>query len=117
MQRQSFLFCIFSAILIIVALATLYGAQEAVLPEVRYPKYDEGLDTLQARQKAQLETVNQFKVFYQFHFKDELKESGITFRHHATVYGKERYIRNHYDHGTGSLWRMSMGTGCTIFTS
>jgi len=101
MQRQSFLFCIFSAILIIVALATLYGAQEAVLPEVRYPKYDEGLDTLQARQKAQLETVNQFKVFYQFHFKDELKESGITFRHHATVYGKERYIRNHYDHGTG----------------
>ena len=83
--------------------AASLAAQEAAspLPEVPYPKQDPGLNTLESRQKEQLETANQFKVYYQFHFKDELQGSGITFRHHATVYGKERYMRNHYDHGSG----------------
>ncbi len=46
---------------------------------VRFPDPDVGLNTLPARKKAQLETISQFKVFYQFNFTDRLKESGITF--------------------------------------
>jgi hypothetical protein len=75
-------------------------AQEGALPEVRYPKNDEGLDSLQARKKSQLDSSVQLKVFYKFHFTDELKQSGITFHHHALPYATEHYIANHYDHGT-----------------
>jgi hypothetical protein len=71
------------------------------MPEVQYPVEDVGLDTLDARQEAQLKTVNQFNVFYHFHFKDELKESGITFRPGITTYGKQHYMKVHYDHGSG----------------
>ena len=49
----------------------------------RYPDSDIGADSLPARKKAQLATVNQFKVFSQFQFSDLLKASGITFVHHA----------------------------------
>jgi hypothetical protein len=81
--------------------ATSHGAQDTTLPEVRYPKFDEGLDTLPARKQAQLDSASQFKVFYQFHFTDQLKQSGITFRHHAVPYAREQYMRVHYDHGSG----------------
>ena len=81
--------------------ATSHGAQDTTLPEVRYPKLDEGLDTLPARKQAQLDSASQFKVFYQFHFTDELKQSGITFRHHAVPYAREQYMRVHCDHGSG----------------
>ena len=30
-----------------------------------------------------------------------MKQSGITFHHHALPYATDRYIANHYDHGTG----------------
>jgi hypothetical protein len=81
--------------------ATSRGAQDTTLPEVRYPKFDQGLDTLPARKQAQLDSASQFKVFYQFHFTDQLKQSGITFRHHAVPYAREQYMRVHYDHGSG----------------
>ncbi|HEX8895014.1 MAG TPA: CRTAC1 family protein [Terriglobales bacterium] len=57
--------------------------------------------TLKERQRAQLESASKFKVFHQFHFTDELEQSGITFRNQALPYAKDHYMRNHYDHGTG----------------
>ncbi len=83
------------------SLAAQEAAPPASMPEVQYPVEDVGLDTLDARQEAQLKTVNQFNVFYHFHFKDELKESGITFRPGITIYGKQHYMKVHYDHGSG----------------
>jgi enediyne biosynthesis protein E4 len=80
---------------------TALSAQEAALPEVRYPRNDEGLNSLQARKKSQLDSAGQLKVFYKFHFTDELKQSGITFHHHVLPYATDHYIANHYDHGTG----------------
>ncbi len=62
---------------------------------------DLGEIALPDRQKAQEETVNQFKVFYQFHFADKLKESGITFRQQTTEDGGRHYKAVHYDHGNG----------------
>jgi len=41
------------------------------------------------------------QVFYDFHFKDKLKESGFTFVNHVTVYASSQYLPIHYDHGTG----------------
>lgn len=69
--------------------------------QVLFPNPDVGVDSLRARQKAQLETVNQFKVFYQFHFTDKLKESGITFVQHIEEDAGKHYKAVHYDHGNG----------------
>jgi hypothetical protein len=80
--------------------ASLAG-QESAPTEVPFPRNDAGLTTLDARKKAQLETEKQFKVFYNFHFTDQLKESGITFRNRAVPYATSQYIPVHYDHGTG----------------
>ncbi len=65
-----------------------------------YPSEDAGADSLAARKKAQLETVKQFKVFYQFHFTDRLKESGITFVYHAVDDITKHMKMGHYDHGS-----------------
>jgi hypothetical protein len=76
-------------------------AQEGAPPEVPYPKRDMGLDAIPARKKAQLESTSQFKVPYDFQFRDALKESGITFVNRVTVYASSQYIPIHYDHGSG----------------
>ena len=49
--------------------------------QVQVPDPDIGADTLQARKQAQMATVNQFKVFYQFHFVQQGKRE----RHHLPV--------------------------------
>jgi len=76
------------------------GVRESPAP-VRFPNPDIGVDSLPARKKAQLETVNQFKVFYQFQLVDKLKESGITFVHHIEEDAGRHYKPVHYDHGNG----------------
>lgn len=62
---------------------------------------DLGELALPDRKKAQEETVNQFKVFYQFHYSDRVKESGITFRQQITEDAGRHYKAVHYDHGNG----------------
>ena len=69
--------------------------------EIQYPDPDIGVDSLPGRKKAQMETVDQFKVFYQFQFADKLKQSGITFVHHAVEDATKNYMLSHYDHGNG----------------
>src|SRR5579862_4825733 len=76
-------------------------AQGSSPPEVRFPRYDDGLEALPQRKNLELESVGQFNVFYQFHFTDELKESGITFVHRAVPEAAADYMQVHYDHGTG----------------
>jgi hypothetical protein len=71
----------------------MHAAGQQELPQVRYPRVDVGLDTLPARIKAQQETIQQFKVFYGFKFTDKLKESGITFVHHAVPESGMNYMR------------------------
>jgi len=56
---------------------------------------------LAARKKAQLATVDQFKVFYRFHFVDRVKENGITFVNHVVEDAAKNYMAAHYDHGNG----------------
>jgi hypothetical protein len=82
------------AILILVAVA----ADPIVRP--RYPEEDMGKDSLPSRKKAQIEAAKQFNVFYQFQFTDRVKESGITFSHHAVDDVTKHMRMGHYDHGS-----------------
>lgn len=81
-------------------LAATHAANDSA-PQVRYPDPDIGIDTLAARSKAQSDTVDQFKVFYRFHFTDEIKKSGITFVNHVVDDAAIDYKMVHYDHGNG----------------
>jgi enediyne biosynthesis protein E4 len=88
------------ALFLLAVLAVGLGfASSDTAPKPRYPDSDIGADTLPARKKAQLETVKQFKVFCQFQFSDRLKESGITFVHHAVDDATAHQRPCHYDHG------------------
>ena len=92
---------LFALVLVATALVSLDGAVNESGHQVVYPNPDVGVDSLAARKKAQLETVTQFKVFYQFQFVDKVKESGITFVHHAVEDATRHYKPVHYDHGNG----------------
>ena len=83
------------------AVLGLLGASSDTKPRPRYPDVDIGADSLAARKQAQLATEKQFSVFYQFHFTDRLKESGITFVNHAVDDVTLHMKAAHYDHGTG----------------
>ncbi|MFY9754102.1 MAG: CRTAC1 family protein [Candidatus Acidiferrales bacterium] len=92
----------------VVALVLLAGAALGVAgvssdtkPRPRYPDEDIGADSLPARKQAELATEKQFKVFYQFHFTDRLRESGITFVNRAVDDATLHMKAAHYDHGTG----------------
>src|SRR5665213_775964 len=83
--------------LLAIAIPILGGASnDSNLPR-HYPNEDAGADSLASRKKAQLATVKQFKVFYQFHFTDELKASGITFVYHAVDDITKHMKMGHYD--------------------
>src|SRR6185312_9577487 len=86
---------------LIPALVVVSAVAVAGQTTVRYPAKDEGVDSLAARAKAQRETVGQFKVDYQFQFKDLVKESGITFVQHTVDDAGLYHKPVHYDHGTG----------------
>ena len=60
------------------------------IPDVKFPDPDVGVDSLAARRKTQVDTADQFKVFYKFRFTDALKDSGITFFHHMGSCGRRR---------------------------
>ncbi|HEV2348791.1 MAG TPA: CRTAC1 family protein [Terriglobia bacterium] len=92
-----FYFLLLSAITLLI----LAGASGQSPVQVFFPNPDAGVDSIAARKKAQEQTVNQFKVFYQFHFTDKVKESGITFVHHAEEDAAKHYKSVHYDHGNG----------------
>ena len=82
------------------------AAQQGVPPAgrsttVRYPTPDIGVSSLGARATAQRGTASQFKVFYQFQFRDSVTESGITFFNYVVDDAARFHKPVHYDHGTG----------------
>ena len=84
-----------------IALVSPGGAWSASPVRVRFPDPDVGVDSLPARKKAQLETVSQFRVFYQFQLVDKIQESGIAFVQHIEEDAGYHYKPVHYDHGNG----------------
>jgi hypothetical protein len=94
--------CLIAQLSLGAALVSACGASKPPASrEIRFPNPDVGADTLLARKNAQLETVSQFTVFYQFQFADRVKESGITFVHHIVDDAGKHYKAVHYDHGNG----------------
>src|SRR5215831_987328 len=100
--RRHLVLLVLFALPVLAAVLVIRGGvkKESPVP-VRFPDPDIGVDSLPARKKAQLETVNQFKVFYQFQLVDKVKESGITFVHHIEEDAGRHYKPVHYDHGNG----------------
>lgn len=91
-----------SALLLLATFPVVLGqASSDSRPQVVFPNPDTGADTLASRKKAQMETVKQFKVFYQFQFTDKMRDSGITFVNHVVDDAARHYKPVHYDHGTG----------------
>ena len=88
-------------LLLTAGLLGLAGTQRNPKPRPRYPDLDIGADSLAIRKQTQLESEKQFKVFYDFHFTDKLKESGITFVNHAVDDATLHMKAAHYDHGSG----------------
>jgi hypothetical protein len=89
---------VFAAFLLAALIPT--SARNDTPPRARYPEHDMGADSLPARKKSQLEAAKNFKVFYDFQFTDRLKESGITFVHHAVDDVTKHMRMGHYDHGS-----------------
>ena len=56
---------------------------------------------LEGRRQAQLATAEQFNVFCDFAFSDQLEDSAIRFRNRITPDSGKNYRPNHYDHGNG----------------
>jgi enediyne biosynthesis protein E4 len=84
----------------VVAMAIPLGALNDSSPRLRYPIDDIGAESLAGRKKAQIEAAKQFKVFHDFQFTDNVKQSGITFVHHAVDDATKHMRMGHYDHGT-----------------
>lgn len=69
--------------------------------QVPVPEEAHNPSWLEPRRQAQLETVNQFKVFYDFQFTDRVMDSGIQFIHQIVDDAGKDYKLVHYDHGNG----------------
>jgi enediyne biosynthesis protein E4 len=83
------------AIALVIPLKALNDASQ----RLRYPTEDMGADSLASRKKSQIEAAKQFRAFHDFQFTDRLKESGITFVHHAVDDATKHMRMGHYDHG------------------
>ena len=90
-----------AAVLFVAAPAAQRGQPVVAPAPIQFPNPDIGVDALTARASAQRETVDQFKVPYDFQFTDRVKDSGITFVHHVVDDAALYYKPVHYDHGTG----------------
>ena len=69
----------------------------------RLPQPPEILNTtwLEPRRQAQLRTVDQFEVNYNFSLTDQIEDSGIKFRGRIVDDAGRNYKASHYDHGSG----------------
>jgi enediyne biosynthesis protein E4 len=95
--------CLFLTALVLLGSAAFIPAlvRSGSAPQVRYPEPDIGIDSLAARANTQEQTASEFKVFYQFHFADKIRDSGITFVNRVVDDAGIDYKPVHYDHGTG----------------
>ncbi len=85
-------------LLLVILVLAVVATDSGIRP--RYPDNDMGKDSLPGRKRAQMEAAKQFRVFYQFQFSDKMKESGITFTHHAVDDVTKHMRMGHYDHGS-----------------
>jgi len=89
-----------SPLVLIIAAIVLFIGADAGSPRLRYPEEDIGAETLASRKKAQIEAAKQSEVFHDFQFVDQIKESGITFRHRSVEETGKHMRMGHYDHGS-----------------
>ncbi|MDE0298158.1 MAG: CRTAC1 family protein [Candidatus Poribacteria bacterium] len=87
-----------SAIALTLLVFSVAGAEPKQVP---VPEEAHNPPWLESRKQAQLETVDQFKVFHDFQFTDRVMDSGIQFVHQIVDDAGKDYKLVHYDHGNG----------------
>ena len=91
-----FCLCTVTALILLTFSVVLAEPRQVPVPEEAHnPSW------LEPRRQAQLETVNRFKVFYDFQFTDCVMDSGIQFIHQIVDDAGKDYKLVHYDHGNG----------------
>ncbi len=89
------------------ALALCLTGPTAALPQddgrrtVRVPTVDVGANFMSIRQKNQEATRERFTVPIGFKFSDQVRDSGIDFRHESVDDSSKYWKPVHYDHGNG----------------
>ena len=78
-------------------------AQESSTPvrQIRVGQTTDPSADASVRRQAQLATLDQFEIFWDFRFEDRQPQSGIRFVHQITDDSGKLYKPNHYDHGNG----------------
>lgn len=89
------------AVSVMVLVGAIVSPPQTSVPLVRYPDPDIGVNSLHAREQAQMEAAKQFDIFHDFRFEDKLEASGIKFVNHAVDDAGRTYKAVHYDHGNG----------------
>ena len=89
---------------LLLLLAAFYGvlAVEAQSPKPLYvPPEISAPPWMEDRRAGQLAAAEQFDIFHQFSFLDQIEQSGIRFRNHITEESGKHWLPIHYDHGNG----------------
>lgn len=66
---------------------------------VVFPPEAESPDWIEGRMQAQLEAAEDFNVFHDFRFSNEVENTNITFHHKVVDDAASEYKAVHYDHG------------------
>ena len=85
-------------------IAACYGvvAVEAQSPKLLYvPPEISAPPWMEDRRAGQLTAAEQFDIFHQFSFFDQIEQSGIRFRNQITEESGKHWLPIHYDHGNG----------------
>ncbi len=88
------------SLLVAVALVVAGCGSDGTL-EVQIPSDGIAAAELESRFNAQIASVDDFQVHFDFEFEDRREESGITFRQHVVDDAGRTFKAAHYDHGTG----------------
>ncbi len=91
----------FAAVFLLLLWQPLLGQDEEGITRIAQPRMILNPPNLGPRSEAQLATAKEFGVFNQFAFTDRIRESGISFQHHAVEDAGKTYKAVHYDHGNG----------------
>lgn len=87
--------------LLLTASCSLLGENSQPAEIIVIPEDIVNPNWLETRKQIQLTSVEEFEVFYDFTFTDQLEASGIKFLHRIVDDAGRDYKAVHYDHGNG----------------
>ena len=87
--------------LLIAALYSVVAVEAQSLKPLYVPPEISAPPWMEDRRAGQLTAAEQFDIFHQFSFFDQIEQSGIRFRNQITEESGKHWLPIHYDHGNG----------------